>query len=286
MLKQGQKRRRTECELLAIVSKLADGWTEGDRIMPHLRRLLPTIDRLIHVDDVAIADVALALDRAGINYRTGVPWDPRVLRKRLSEVRSAARQRSRLGAAKPNPKSRPALNNHPRPGTPGRPAMTNGTSNIGRQPSEPPPGQTQPVRNKPTAEDKPALADREAGVAEAPTDARMNVSPLRPPQSPSPTDLSAEGTDSYAPSGTANPMSLEPPVRRKARLASLKPPRGPASAPMRSYLEPGEPLPDWIFPPSVLAARKAAQATNGSAAAQRETDPDSADKDSLKENTL
>jgi hypothetical protein len=184
---------------------------------------------------------------------------------------------------------KPAPNRSARATPPIRRQPANAASSIDQRPAELPPAQTRSAPVTPTSAGLPGLADRASVVgatAEALPLSQPDASFLAAPQMPIPTAAPTEGITPYRPSEMADPMSFQPPVRRKFQLASLRPPRGPATErPMRSYLEPGEPLPDWAFPPGVLAARKAEETARASAAAQSETDPDSDMNGSLKDNT-
>ena len=98
MPKRPLKRRRTLRELRAIRDQFLDNWTPGDPIMAHLRHLQPTIDKLVRQHSVALADIALALDMAGINYSTGKPWNAKSLANILNIIRRRLRE-SKTGAS-------------------------------------------------------------------------------------------------------------------------------------------------------------------------------------------
>jgi len=254
---QSRKRRRTERELLHIASQLQIGWTEGDRIMPHLRRLLPTIDRLVNTEDLAIADIALALDRAGISYSTGAPWQAKILRKRLSEIRTANREQGQSSQSrrKPVPKStltRPATVAAPPAGQPMSPA-----SGGGVPPPGPPPAQARaaslpwPPSDPAPSPDHPTRVPGPSERSYASRDVAAPPAPVSLPAPPEPA-VSTAWNDEETENADWRPPQPQPSDRPKVRYARPKPRPGPATAPLRSYREPGEPLPDWLYPPRSL----------------------------------
>ncbi len=92
------KRLRSQKELQQIAAQLRPGWAKGDPVAHFLRRALPTIDKLVHLDLVSIRDIASVLNLVGITYQIGHAWNPGTLRKELGEARARRDQASASSA--------------------------------------------------------------------------------------------------------------------------------------------------------------------------------------------
>ena len=80
-------------------------WRTGDRVITWLNRhegRLGELSRLV-VDGWTWVDVGRALHLAGIAYRTGEPISARILRKKASEARTAARAKTAQSLSPPDP---------------------------------------------------------------------------------------------------------------------------------------------------------------------------------------
>jgi hypothetical protein len=80
------KRTPTDDEIEALAEQFRPLWRAGEAIRPWLRKHALMLNDLVH-DDWSWAGVAAALDRAGIAYRTGNPWQAEQLRAKIAGTR-------------------------------------------------------------------------------------------------------------------------------------------------------------------------------------------------------
>lgn len=88
------KRVRSDAEVGTVAARLAGDWTPGDAVATWMRRHVEDLTRLIHVEGWSWADVARALDTAGIAYRSGRPWTGFMLARKVAKFRADARARA------------------------------------------------------------------------------------------------------------------------------------------------------------------------------------------------
>jgi hypothetical protein len=80
------KRTPTDDEIEALAEQFRPLWRAGEAVRPWLRKHALMLNDLVH-DDWSWAGVAAALDRAGIAYRTGNPWQAEQLRAKIAGTR-------------------------------------------------------------------------------------------------------------------------------------------------------------------------------------------------------
>lgn len=83
------KRRRPDAEIAVLAARLAQDWTPGDLVFTWLRRHVSELTRMVRDDGWSWADVARALDMAGIAYRSERPWTGRLLTIKVVQARKA-----------------------------------------------------------------------------------------------------------------------------------------------------------------------------------------------------
>jgi hypothetical protein len=80
------KRTPTDDEIEALAEIFRPLWRVGEAVRPWLRKHDSMLNDLVH-DDWSWAGVAAALDRAGIAYGTGKPWQAEQLRAKIAGTR-------------------------------------------------------------------------------------------------------------------------------------------------------------------------------------------------------
>jgi len=80
------KRTPTDDEIEALAEQLRPLWRAGNAVRPWLRKHATMLIDLVH-EEWSWADVAAALDRAGIAYKTGNPWQAEQLRAKIAGTR-------------------------------------------------------------------------------------------------------------------------------------------------------------------------------------------------------
>jgi hypothetical protein len=80
------KRTPTDDEIEALAEIFRPLWRVGEAVRPWLRKHDLMLNDLVH-DDWSWAGVAAALDRAGIGYGTGKPWQAEQLRAKIAGTR-------------------------------------------------------------------------------------------------------------------------------------------------------------------------------------------------------
>ena len=80
------KRTPTDDEIEALAELFRPLWRVGEAVRPWLRKHDSMLNDLVH-DDWSWAGVAAALDRAGIAYGTGKPWQAEQLRAKIAGTR-------------------------------------------------------------------------------------------------------------------------------------------------------------------------------------------------------
>ena len=83
------KRRRPDAEIAVLAARLAQDWTPGDLVFTWLRRHVAELTRMVRDDGWSWADVARALDMAGIAYGSERPWTGRLLTIKIVQARKA-----------------------------------------------------------------------------------------------------------------------------------------------------------------------------------------------------
>ncbi|HTC09623.1 MAG TPA: hypothetical protein VK726_12690 [Acetobacteraceae bacterium] len=89
-----RKRIRPDTEVATLATQFAADWAAGDAVLTWLRRHVAALTRMIHDDGWSWPDLARALTRAGIGYRSGRPWTGDLLRKKAAEARTLRRSTS------------------------------------------------------------------------------------------------------------------------------------------------------------------------------------------------
>jgi len=106
---------RLEQDIANLAAELCRTRLPSQSIESWQRRQLPRIYRLVQEGDLRWADVAAALNMAGIMHETGRPWTGRMLTAKAAQVRTQLRARKRrqgqlrAGAGLSNPATRPGL---------------------------------------------------------------------------------------------------------------------------------------------------------------------------------
>lgn len=80
------KRTPTDDEIDALAELFRPLWRTGEAVRPWLRKHAVMLIDLVH-DDWSWAGVAAALDRAGVSYKTGNPWQAEQLRAKIAAAR-------------------------------------------------------------------------------------------------------------------------------------------------------------------------------------------------------
>jgi hypothetical protein len=80
------KRTPTDDEIDALAEQFRPLWRTGEAVRPWLRKHASMLIDLVH-DDWSWAGVAIALDRAGVAYKTGNPWQAEQLRAKIAGTR-------------------------------------------------------------------------------------------------------------------------------------------------------------------------------------------------------
>ncbi len=99
------KRTPTDDEIEALAEIFRPLWRVGEAVRPWLRKHDSMLNDLVH-DDWSWAGVAAALDRAGIGYGTGKPWQAEQLRAKIAGTRRplkhAADALAKVSCARPD----------------------------------------------------------------------------------------------------------------------------------------------------------------------------------------
>jgi hypothetical protein len=90
-----RKTPQSDCDIASLAAELRRTWTRDAGLEPWLRRQLPRLQRLVHEGDFGWADIAKALNRAGIVDAEGTPWTARTLSVKRIQVRTQLRARKR-----------------------------------------------------------------------------------------------------------------------------------------------------------------------------------------------
>jgi hypothetical protein len=96
------KRTPTDDEIETLAAQFRPLWRTGEAVRPWLRKHAVMLIDLVH-DDWSWAGVAIALDRAGIAYKTGNPWQAEQLRAKIAAARRPLKRNALSSAQRSSP---------------------------------------------------------------------------------------------------------------------------------------------------------------------------------------